>query len=253
MASSGPRAPNEPLQTPRPTGNATPGVHDPPILLNMSAPSGAEPSIPSLSASAREVLLALKKRGEARAEEIAEALGITPSGVRQHLSALRATQLVTYRKIHAGPGRPKFAYRLTDLAEALFPKAYLEFTNDVLEHIEEEDPELLGRIFERRRRRRVEAARKRLAGKSLNEKVAMLVRILDEDGYLADFERHPDGTYLINLHNCAIWRVAVRYGLACSTELEFLREALPEAEIDRVAHKVAGAYVCAYEVRPLVL
>ncbi len=219
-----------------------------------SAPSGAaEPTLASVSAAAREVLLALKKCGEARAEEIAEALGITPSGVRQHLSPLRAEGLVTYRKIHAGPGRPKFAYRLTDSAEDLFPKTYHEFTNELLEHIEEEDPELLVRIFERRRQRHLKAARKRLAGKSLDEKVAMLVRILDEDGYLADFERRPDGTYLINLHNCAIWRVAVRYGLACSTELEFLREALPEAEIDRVAHKVAGAYVCAYEVRPLVL
>ncbi|MDQ5873709.1 MAG: ArsR family transcriptional regulator [Acidobacteriota bacterium] len=215
-----------------------------------SAPGPVEPTLASVSGTAREVLLALKKRGEARAEEIAEALGITPSGVRQHLTPLRAEGLVTYRKIHTGPGRPKFAYRLTDLAEDLFPKTYHELTNELLEHIEEEDPELLVRIFERRRQRHLKAARKRLAGKSLDEKVAMLVRILDEDGYLADFERRPDGTYLISEHNCAIWGVAVRYGLACSTELEFLREAFPEAEIDRVAHKIASAYVCAYEVRP---
>src|SRR2546429_4523338 len=52
--------------------------------------SAAEPSLAGLSVSAREVVLALKKRGEARASEIAAALGITPSGVRQHLSALRA-------------------------------------------------------------------------------------------------------------------------------------------------------------------
>lgn len=218
-----------------------------------SAPSGAaEPTLASVSAAAREVLLALKKRGEARAEEIAEAIGITPSGVRQHLTPLRAEGLVTYRKIHAGPGRPKFAYRLTDLAEDLFPKTYHELTNELLEHLEEEDPEVLVRIFERRRQRRVEAARKRLAGKTFDEKVAVLARILDEDGYFADFEGRPDGTYLIREQNCAIWGVAVRYGLACSTELEFLQEAFPEAQIDRVAHKVAGAYVCAYEVRPLV-
>lgn len=220
--------------------------------MNMgSAPSrAAEHVLTTLSASAREVLLALKKRGEARADEIAEALGITPSGVRQHLSGLRADGLVAYRKIHAGPGRPKFAYHLTELAEALFPKAYHELTNELLEHLEEEDPELLVSIFERSRQRRVEAARKRLAGKTFDEKVAVLTSILDEDGYLADFERRPDGTYLISEHNCAIWGVAVRYALACSTELEFLREAFPEAEIDRVAHKIASAYVCAYEVRP---
>ncbi len=184
------------------------------MLVNML--SAAEPSLAGLSVSAREVVLALKKRGEARASEIAEALGITPSGVRQHLSALRADGLVAYRTIHAGPGRPKFAYFLTEPAEALFPKTYHELTNEFLEHLEEEDPELLVRLFERRRQRRVEATRKRLADKTFDEKVAVLARILDEDGYLADFESRPDGTYLIREHNCAILGVAVRYGLACS-------------------------------------
>jgi DeoR family suf operon transcriptional repressor len=172
------------------------------MLVNML--SAAEPSLAGLSVSAREVVLALKKRGEARASEIAEALGITPSGVRQHLSALRADGLVAYRTIHAGPGRPKFAYFLTEPAEALFPKTYHELTNEFLEHLEEEDPELLVRLFERRRQRRVEATRKRLADKTFDEKVAVLARILDEDGYLADFESRPDGTYLIREHNCAI-------------------------------------------------
>ena len=31
----------------------------------------------------------------------------------------------------------------------------------------------------------------------------MLARILDEDGYIADFQSRPDGTYLIREHNCA--------------------------------------------------
>jgi DeoR family suf operon transcriptional repressor len=218
------------------------------MLANMR--SAAEPSLASLSDSAREVVFALKVRGEARANEIAEALGITASGVRQRFNALRADGLVDYRTIHAGPGRPKFAYFLTATAEALFPKTYHELTNELLENLQEEDPELFGRLFERRRQRRVEATRERLAGKTFDEKVAVLTAILDEDGYLADFETRSDGSYLIREHNCAILGVAVRYRLACSSELEFLREAFPEAEIDRVAHKVAGAYMCSYEVRP---
>ena len=55
------------------------------MLVNML--SAAEPSLAGLSVSAREVVLALKKRGEARASEIAEALGITPSGVFDRTSA----------------------------------------------------------------------------------------------------------------------------------------------------------------------
>jgi len=185
--------------------------------MRSSTNEAMELPLAGLSGSAFDVLLTLKKRGEARAEEIAEAIGVTPSGVRQHLSPLRAKGLVTYRKIRAGPGRPKFAYRLTDLAEALFPKAYHELTNELLEHLEEEDPEMLVRIFERRRNGRVDAALVRLAGKPIYDKVGELARILDEDGYLTDFESRPDGTYLISERNCAILEVALRYGLACST------------------------------------
>ncbi len=59
------------------------------MLVNML--SAAEPSLAGLSVSTREVVPALKKRGEARASEIAAALRITPSGVRQHLSAFGPT------------------------------------------------------------------------------------------------------------------------------------------------------------------
>ena len=50
-------------------------------------------------------------------------------------------------------------------------------------------------------------------------------------------------------HNCAIWAVALRYGQACTSELDFIRTVLPEADVERVAHMVAGARRCAYEVR----
>ena len=49
------------------------------------------------------------------------------------------------------------------------------------------------------------------------------------------------------VNRCAM--LAQRYGLACSTEIEFLREVLPDATIDRVAHKLGGAHVCSYEIR----
>ena len=80
--------------------------------------------------------------------------------------------------------------------------------------------------------------------------MAELARILDEDGYLADFESLPDGTFRVTEHNCAILGVARRWGLACVTEIDFLREALPDARIERVAHMMAGAHVCRYEITP---
>jgi DeoR family suf operon transcriptional repressor len=197
----------------------------------------------------RTILLLLKKRGEAGAQEMAGALGITVSAVRQHLSGLTAAGLVDSRREPCGPGRPPLRYSLASAGEALFPRFYSELTNELLDYVDQEDPGLVDRVFERRRGRRVEQARARLAGKPFSDRVAELTAILDADGYLADFARRPDGSYLVTEHNCAILGVAQRYGLACSTEIEFLREALPDASVERVAHRMAGGHVCSYEIR----
>jgi hypothetical protein len=72
----------------------------------------------------------------------------------------------------------------------------------------------------------------------------------DEEGYLADYQELPDDTQRPTLHSCAIRGVASRYGQACTAELRFHRDVLAEAEVERVTHKVPGAYVCGYEIRP---
>ncbi|HZT65954.1 MAG TPA: ArsR family transcriptional regulator [Acidimicrobiales bacterium] len=210
-------------------------------------------ALDSLAPTRRSILCEIKRRGEAATDELAEAEALTVSAVRQHLAALAADGLVAHRQEPASDGRggrPRHLYRLTPRAHGLFPAAYGELTNELLGYFSEASPELVDDAFQRRRRRRTEAARARLAGHDFAGKVAELARILDEDGYLADFERLDDGTWRITEHNCAIFGVARRYGQACSSEIEFLREALPEADIERVAHMVAGAHMCSYRVAP---
>jgi DeoR family suf operon transcriptional repressor len=208
------------------------------------------PALAELPATRRALLVALRKRGEARAEELAEQLEVTVSAVRQHLQGLAAADLVAHREERPGPGRPRHVYRLAPAAEALFPRAYGELTVELLDYIGDEDPQLVARAFERRRRARVERTRKRLAGLDFDARVAEVARVLDEDGYLAEAERLPDDDgWRIVEHNCAILAVAQRYGHACGAEIAFLREALPDADVTRVSHILTGAHACAYEVR----
>jgi predicted ArsR family transcriptional regulator len=37
--------------------------------------------------------------------------------------------------------------------------------------------------------------------------------------------------------------------VACSSEIAFIREALPDATIERVQHIASGGHMCAYHVR----
>jgi DeoR family suf operon transcriptional repressor len=220
----------------------------------MTRPDATTP-IPTrqLPAGRRAVLYAVRRRGEATSEQVAEQLGITVSGARQHLSALARDGLVDATESASTSvkrGRRSLVYSATADADAFFPKAYGELTNELLGYVADTDGALLDDLFARRREHRIEGARIRLERKrTLGAKVAELTRILDEDGYLASSEKVGPGVYRIVEHNCAIWAVAQRYGQACTSELEFIRAALDGADVERVQHMVAGARRCAYEVR----
>ncbi|MCU1462149.1 MAG: putative transcriptional regulator [Acidimicrobiales bacterium] len=207
-------------------------------------------ALDSLVDSRRALIVEMKRRGEVTADELATTTGLTVSAVRQHLAGLAADGLVEHRSVRTGPGRPRHAHRLTSQGHALFPAAYGDLTVELLDYFADADPDLVDVAFERRRQRRTAAAKARLSGLDLAGKVAELARVLDEDGYMATSEAMPDGTFRIIEHHCAIFGVARRYGQACSSEIGFIRDVLPEADVERVHHMVSGAHMCAYEVRP---
>jgi DeoR family suf operon transcriptional repressor len=218
--------------------------------------SAVEPAgdVPTLPEGRRAVLYAVRRRGDATAEQVAEQLGITTSGARQHLSSLTESGLVEASEhTFDAPkrGRRPLLYTATALADGLFPKAYGELTNELLSYVVDSDPVMLEAVFVRRRERRVDAARDRLRlCADLAGRVAELTQILDEDGYMATSEAMPPDGFLIVEHNCAIWAVAQRFGQACSSEIDFIRAVLPDAQVERVQHMVAGAKHCAYEIHP---
>lgn len=201
-----------------------------------------------MSGGRRAVLDCLKREGEASAERIAAVAGVTVSAVRQHLTTLEAEGLVAHRDERAGPGRPRRRHCLTPAAEGMWPKRYGQLANQLLGFVEDSDPALVDRAFELRGQARADRARRRLEGRSFDERVTELARILDEDGYLAGCEKLAAGRWRIVEHNCAILDVAARYGAACRSELAFLRAAIPDAEIERTHHMMAGSHVCAYDV-----
>ena len=206
------------------------------------------PSTGQISPVQRRVLVVLKRLGEATADDLAKTLEISASAVRQHLSALRSAGYIDAEQQRGQPGRPADRFHTTELTEAMFVKDTSNLSIELLSHMEEEDSGLVTRVFERRRQRRVAETADKLAGKTLGEKVAVLTAELDAEGYLADFDQIDTTHFRINLHSCAMWAVASRYGQACATELDYLRELLPEATIERITHKTAGAHVCAYKV-----
>ena len=229
---------SEPASAPAPTAGVGPG---------------ASSAVATLPEGRRRVLYAVRRRGEATAEQVAEQLRMTVSGARQHLTALVEDGLAetTESEPQGRRGRRALVYNVTPAGDALFPKAYAELTNELLGYLADEQPSALEFLFARRRDQRIASAQQRLGRRSeLADRVAELTRILDEDGYLASWEETGDRGYRVVEHNCAIWAVASRYGQACTSELDFIRALLPDCQVERTQHMVEGARRCAYEIHP---
>jgi len=213
----------------------------------------AESPIEQLPTTRRAILNLLKRNGPLDVAAVSRELGLTAAAVRLQLTRLEEDGLLRHTdEVPEGGrrGRPRHVYELTQAAEALYPKRYGDLTTELLGYLGGPDDPRVDELFEQRRRRRVAGALPRTADLPFDEQVAALTTILDEDGYLADAERLPDGSWRITEHNCAILTVAHGFSQACASELAFIREALPGATVRRVAHLMDGAHVCAYVVSP---
>jgi DeoR family suf operon transcriptional repressor len=217
-----------------------------------ATPSAAEESpVEQLPTTRRAILNLIKRQGPLDASSVAQQLALTPAAIRLQLTRLEEDGLVAHRdELSEGRGRPRHVYDLTAAAEALFPKRYGDLTTELLGYLGGAGSGQVDELFEQRRRRRVAGALPRTADLPFDEQVAALTAILDEDGYLAEAERLDDGSWRITEHNCAILTVAHGFSQACTSELAFIREALPGATVRRVAHIMDGAHVCAYVVSP---
>ena len=187
----------------------------------------------------------LKKQGAVDADELASRVGLSTSAVRQQLTALQPDGLVTFDEVKHGVGRPRHHYGLTSAGDSLFPRAYAELTNELLDYVGEADPELVETIFpasgDRQRRCPGQEEVGGQAGRAGPD---------PRRGRLPRRESSRGRHLRIIEHNCAILGVAMRYGQACSSELEFIRQVLPDATVDAPPTWWPGAFNCSYLVTP---
>lgn len=196
----------------------------------------------------RQILGLLKRRGELTATKLAEVIGITSMGVRQHLSALERDGFVATALVRQKRGRPTHVYRLTDAAEEFFPVRYGQVTVELLDHLVQIDgPAKVDQLFARRMDTLERAYKRTMNDRDLVSKVVELARIRDDEGYMAEVEHAADEEYMLVEHHCPIYEIAKRYPQACQYELELFSRTLG-VEVRRVEHKIMGGGRCRYAI-----
>ena len=200
------------------------------------------------------LLYALKSRGPQAASALARALGITVVGIRQHLAKLQAEGLVSFDD-HAGDvGRPKRFWRLTATGHGRFPDTHGDLTVNLIGGIRSVFGEAgLDRLIEARQEAAVAAYRSALEPCSgLEDRVRTVAHLRTEEGYMAEFEAEPDGSFLLIENHCPICAAAKTCQGFCRSELELFRAAFgPEASVTRQEHLLSDGRRCVYRVTNL--
>ncbi len=191
----------------------------------------------------------LKEHGAATVDELSRALDdLTAVTVRHHLDVLRSDDLVAPPEVRHrnSPGRPKYVYRLTDKAEALFPKNITSFTNTFLDEIKSLlPPEQVNVIFEGVAARMASGLEPGPAGESFQERLERVVEHLSQHGYDANWENHPDGGYVLHTSNCPYNGVVGEHDELCMVDALYLSRMLGVVP-RRLTHMLDGDSTCSY-------
>jgi len=196
-----------------------------------------------------DILLELKRAQPLTAKELAGTFGVSANAVRRHLKELEAEALVVYGREQRGTGAPTYTYRLSPGGEALFPTQYGETLTDVLALVAETGGrEAVKELFAQRFHAHADRLRAELADATLEEKVAAVVALLSQQGFMAAWSVDADHVLLAE-HNCAVRAVAEQFPEICAAEAEFLKEVL-QSDLQRNSYIPDGCNACQYSITP---
>ncbi|NQX68227.1 transcriptional regulator [Paenibacillus alba] len=201
----------------------------------------------ALETSTRKVILSmLKTQGPLSVHDMSKQLGITEMAVRRHIHALEKDNLLETKLVRQAMGRPTNVYTLAPLADELFPKKYMQLTIDLLDELlEGEGNEKIDRLFEGRQDKLQARYASRMQDKSLEERVAELALIQNENGYMVDWSQVEEGEFVFSEHNCPITQVANVFQQACRCELALFQNLL-DASVERTECLAKGGNKCLY-------
>ncbi len=201
----------------------------------------------------QHILNILKERGQATVDEIVTDLrarrgDITSVTVRHHLARLQEEHLITTPEIlHRNvPGRPQHIYTLTERAKEIFPNNYQPLTVRLLEQLSSRlPPKEVNVILEGVAQ--CMAVDAHITTGTLPERLDMVVSYLNDHGYDAQWESHPDGFFVLRTTNCPYHHVAESSKALCDMDMHLVASLL--GVVPRLMERISsGDKSCAYMI-----
>lgn len=223
----------------------------------------------------QDILYYLLKHGQSSAQDLAEQFKISTQAVRRHLKDLEEEELIEHQAVQVGMGRPNYVYELSRKGRDRLPAQYDDFALSLLDTLAETvGREQVKDILRKQWERKALEYRDRLGTGSVQERVARLVELRKDEGYMAEW--HPveaeaevgdaveeeavvgqeegqtgGDRFIITEYNCAISQIAESFPTVCGHELEMFQIALQNCRVERTHWLVNGEHRCGYLVQPM--
>jgi DeoR family suf operon transcriptional repressor len=203
--------------------------------------------------SQKEVLkhLLLHKSG-ATVDELVRAVQLSRTAVNQHVMVLEGVGYIRKATPRKTGGRPGRIYVLTEEGTNLFPKKYSWFSRLLLQTLREQlGEERLAQYMFDLGVKMSGGLIPRLVGKNRTERVAEIVKIMNETGFVARTISHAEDDKLprVQCKNCVYHDLSKDYPEVCRFDIGFL-SGLMGAEVEHQACMQRGSDACRFRFKP---
>ncbi len=202
-----------------------------------------------MQATRQEILDYLRRHSQATIKHLGAHLGLTATGIRQHLTVLERDGLIEAREERGRVGRPALMYRLTRQGDAIYPKKYDELALGLIEEARGLlGPDALQRLMKNVAGRFAAPHLPRLEGRPVAERLDETARIIADQSNVAE-AKWVGEDFLIEKHTCPFWNVATRNSAVCALDVEFVRQ-LAGADARLSTSLLRGDECCTFRIRP---
>lgn len=168
------------------------------------------------------ILYTLKTSNQAKVDDLAEAVNVSPVTVRHHLNSLQASGLIEMESVRLKVGRPYYIYSLSEKGHELFPRKYVQLTNRLLEELKEYlPPDTLSDVFDGIAKKVIAEHEGQFEHLPFDERLTYLTTVLREEGFIVEWERNEDEYTLIE-YSCPYYSVGDEHIEICGLDKDLM-------------------------------
>ncbi|NTU64658.1 MAG: helix-turn-helix domain-containing protein [Chloroflexi bacterium] len=197
----------------------------------------------------QDILNYLHEKGAADVNGLAGALGLSPVTIHYHINVLQRDGLLETKAVRQGVGRPRNVFTLRAAAFETFPQGYHRLSDRLLEILKSRMTETdIQALFEGIGAEIAAEHAANLQGKTLEQKIDLLVGLLGEEGFMSRLEKIGTDHFVLTQVNCPYQYVATRHPEVCELDLQLMNSALGTA-VKREACVANGDSVCTFHIK----